>query len=46
MWLLLCRCHGNQSCSTAGSNWELGEKERKKAIKKEGVFQLEWGRKV
>ncbi len=46
---LALRCHGNQSCSAAGSNWELEEKdgkERKKEIEKEGVFQLERGRKV
>ncbi len=46
---LALRCHGNQTCSAAGSNWELEEKdgkERKKEIEKEGVFQLERGRKV
>lgn len=49
MWLLLCRCYGNQSCSAAGSNWELEEKdgkERKKDIEKEGGISAGMGKKV
>lgn len=45
MWLLLCRCHGNRSCSAAGSNWELGEKERKKSDREGGGISAGMGKK-